>query len=237
MYPPSNRISCIPVLPSRGPGRTAHTAHTARCLRWGRSLPRDARRQQVHVSPNQRLAAIKPRSSEPAGLCLCSQPYTHPKYQSKELEARRSLSLLPPKRSHNIMKACHQRNQQMSMQCHHVVQPPGLPAAKSSEPGATVSVSAQRRLGASQGLCLRLLQEMASTKTHTDSMASHQPAIMSATSTSPRRHSRRPPTAPNRTDRRLLPRRAAASARLARRLDPPSTNHPRVKGGDGFPTA
>ena len=153
MYPPSNRISCIPVLPSRGPGRTAHTAHTGHCLLWGRSLPRDAQRQQVHVSPNQRLAAIKPRSSEPAGLCLCSQPYTriqsvnprssepaglclcsqpysHPKYQSKELGARRPLSLLPPKRSHDTMKACNQCNQQVSMQRHQPLAAAGHTSSK-----------------------------------------------------------------------------------------------------------
>ena len=246
MYPPSNRISCIPVLPSRGPGRTAHTAHTGRCLLWGRSLPRDARRQQVHVSPYQRLAAIKPRSSEPAGLCLCSQPYTHPKCQSEELGASRSLSLLTAilaskvpiqgARSPQVSVSAptkaqsqhHESMQPMQPADVHATPPylqlPGIPAAESSEPGAAVSVSAQCKLGASQGLCLRLLQEMVpSTKTLTKphGVTPTLPSCLPPTSAS-LHHT---PSAPSRTDRRLLPRRATASARLARRLDPPSTNH------------
>ena len=91
-----------------------------------------ARSPQVSVSARShtRIQSVNPRSSEPAGLCLCSQPYSHPKYQSKELGARRPLSLLPPKRSHDTMKACNQCNQQVSMQRHQPLAAAGHTSSK-----------------------------------------------------------------------------------------------------------
>ena len=58
--------------------------------------------------------------SPQVSVFACDQtPIQSAIHQPKELGARRSLSLLPPKRSHNTMKACNQCNQQMSMQRHH----------------------------------------------------------------------------------------------------------------------
>ena len=168
----------------------------------------------------------KSHSSEPAGLCLCLRPNTNPKCNPSTKGARSpQVSVSAPTKAQSQH---HESMQPMQPADVHATPPylqlPGIPAAESSEPGATVSVSAQCKLGASQGLCLRLLQEMVpSTKTLTTRMAPHQPAASCLPPTPASLH--HTPSAPSRTDRRLLPRRATASARLARRLDPPSTNH------------
>ena len=71
---------------------------------------RGARSPQVSVSAHShtRIQSTNPRSSEPAGLCLCS-------HQT---------------RSHNTMKACNQCNQQVSMQRHQPLAAAGHTSSK-----------------------------------------------------------------------------------------------------------
>lgn len=126
---------------------------------------------KVHASPSSQrggqgalCATHQSHSSEPAGLCLRSQPNTNSKRNPQELGARRSLSLLPPNPPQHESNQPEPTNAMttttttMLMKSHHIA---AAAAAKSSEPGAKDSVLAQRKLGASQGLCLHLLQDLA----------------------------------------------------------------------------
>ena len=73
------------------------------------------------AGPPDHTTTRKPQARSPqVSVFACDQtPIQSAIHQPKELGARRSLSLLPPKRSHNTMKACNQCNQRMSMQRHH----------------------------------------------------------------------------------------------------------------------
>ena len=218
---------------TQGPGRTApNRTHTA-CLLRSRSVPTEEARVRAtrpprgwlggraKAPPNRRATrsyhTTKATAQSPqVSVFACDQtPIQSAIHQPKELGALKSLSLLPPKRSHNTMKACNQCNQQMSMQRHHL-QLPGIPAARARSLGqrslSQLSASSEPRKASVYACCKKWChpqkhQPPAWRRTNLPSCLPPTPASLHHT-----------PPAPSRTDRPLLPRRATASARLARGL-------------------